>query len=107
MKKIIIAFFCTALLTACGHSQKWEYKVVKMAGKESTMKDFTPMTFDDPSETLNKMGKEGWELVDTYTEINTVHPNFGNEEYVTGIRENTRTAILNFVFKRPAQGKQE
>ena len=40
------------------------------------------------------------ELVDVYTIEETVHPNFGNEEYVTGLRENTRTASINYVFKR-------
>jgi len=53
------------------------------------------------------MGEDGWELVNSYTETNTVHPNFGSSEYVTGIRENTRTSVLNFVFKRPQQKKDK
>ena len=53
------------------------------------------------------MGKEGWELVSTYTEVATVFPNFGNSEYVTGIRENVRTNVVNFVFKRPNTGQKE
>jgi hypothetical protein len=52
-----------------------------------------------------KMGKEGWELVSTYTEIGTSFPNFGNSEYVTGLRDNTRTCVVNFVFKRMSDGK--
>ena len=27
--------------------------------------------------------------------------------HVTGIRENTRTSVLNFVFKRPQQKKEK
>ena len=53
------------------------------------------------------MGKEGWELVSTYTETATAFPNFGNSDYVTGIRDNTRTSVVNFVFKRPSDGKEE
>jgi len=30
----------------------------------------------------------------------TVHPNFGNEQYVSGIEPNVRTAEIDFVFKR-------
>jgi len=34
-------------------------------------------------------------------------PNFGNSEYVTGLRTNTRTVVVNFVFKRISDGKEE
>ena len=40
-------------------------------------------------------------------ETGTAFPNFGNSEYVTGIRDNTRTAVVNFVFKRISDGKEE
>jgi hypothetical protein len=53
------------------------------------------------------MGEDGWELVSTYTEIATAFPNFGNSEYVTGIRENVRTSVVNFVFKRPSTGQED
>ena len=47
------------------------------------------------------------ELVQAYTETGTAFPNFGNSDYVTGIRDNTRTAVVNFVFKRISDGKEE
>ena len=53
------------------------------------------------------MGNDGWELVSTFTEVATAFPNFGNSEYVTGIRENVRTSVVNFVFKRPSDGQEE
>lgn len=43
---------------------------------------------------------KGWELVDIYTMIETVHPNFGNKKYVTGLQPNTRTQAICYVFKR-------
>ena len=55
---------------------------------------------------VNTMAKDGWELVSTYTETTTVFPNFGNSEYVTGIRENVRTSVVNFVFKRPSRDEE-
>lgn len=41
-----------------------------------------------------------WELVGTVTEIETVHPNFGKEDYVTGIQPNTRTSGTILIFRR-------
>ena len=63
--------------------------------------------YGDQTAMLNKMGKEGWELVSTYTETATAFPNFGNSDYVTGIRDNTRTSVVNFIFKRQSDGKEE
>lgn len=82
--------------TAC--SSHWEYKTVTVAGESNS--EFVSNTFNVTDEDLNLFGAEGWELVDVYTLEQTVFPNFGNEEYVTGIRENTRTESINYVFKR-------
>ena len=99
MKKTIIAFACVIALASC--SQKWEYKTVTVSGEKfETMEDFLPKTFDIPDSTLSALGNEGWELVDIYTQTETVHPNFGNSQYVTGIQPNVRTSEVNFVFKR-------
>lgn len=100
MKKVIFIFTACLMLAACGNT-KWEYKVVSVPGTSSA--DFTPMVFGDETSMLNEMGEEGWELVDTYTETSTVFPNFGNEQYVTGLQPNTRTTVINFVFKRKPQ----
>ena len=88
--------------------ETWEHKVVKVAGKEAEYReDFGSLVFSDQTAMLNKMGKEGWELVSAYTETGTAFPNFGSSEYVTGIRDNTRTSVVNFVFKRISDGKEE
>lgn len=104
MKKTLLVCCIAGLLTSCGNKpEMWEYKVVKVAGEDATiMADYGSKVFQDQTHMLNKMGKEGWELVNTYTEIGTAFPNFGNSDYVTGIRENTRTIVLNFIFKRRA-----
>ena len=110
MKKALFVFGLIAVLFAsCDNNVKsWEYKVVRVAGKDAeVLADYGPLVFGDQTVMLNKMGTEGWELVDTYTETATAHPNFGNSEYVTGIRENVRTSVVNFVFKRPSSGKEE
>ena len=108
MKKILLAFCMVALLASCSKNTPWEYKVVKVAGKPAeTLADYGALVYGDQTAMLNKMGKEGWELVSTYTETATAFPNFGNSDYVTGIRDNTRTSVVNFVFKRQSDGKED
>lgn len=108
-KSLFISCLIAMLMVSCGTKEEtWEYKVVKVAGKDAEiMADYGSLVYGDQTTMLNKMGKEGWELVSTYTEVATAFPNFGNSEYVTGIRENVRTSVVNFVFKRPSTGQDE
>lgn len=108
-KSLFISCLIAMLMVSCGtKEQTWEYKVVKVAGKDAEiMAKYGPLVYGDQTAMLNKMGKDGWELVSTYTEVATAFPNFGNSEYVTGLRENVRTSVINFVFKRPSTGQEE
>lgn len=103
MKKLVfyVTLAAAALtLGSCSNNTKWEYKVVKIEGQVGVAGNFGEMAFSSPTNKLDQYGEEGWELVSTYTEIATVHPNFGNSEYVTGLQPNTRTTAVNYVFKR-------
>jgi hypothetical protein len=73
MKKVLLLFCMIATLVSCGSkNEQWEYKVVKVAGTDAeVMADFGTLVFADQTSMLNKMGKEGWELVSTYTETGT------------------------------------
>lgn len=106
MKKLIF-LFVVFVFCSCNNETKWEYKVIKVAGQDAEeIAKFSPLVFNDQTPMLNKMGGDGWELVNTYTETSTTHCNFGDSEYVTGIRDNVRTSVLNFIFKRPAISKK-
>jgi len=96
MKKLFFCAIATILLASC--TPKWEYKIVSFDNETSS--DFRAPNIQVSLEELNEYGAEGWELVDVYTTTETVHPNFGDEKYVTGIRENTRTRKVTYVFKR-------
>lgn len=99
MKRFILFVFVAMLAASC--SPKWEYKVLTIKGAEqSSMPKFQPKEFKVSNNSLNSYGEDGWELVDVYQTIETIHPNFGDEEYVTGIQPNVRTSEINFVFKR-------
>lgn len=101
VKKMKIVCLCAicVLCFSC-NSTKWEYKVVKVKGADKDVSKFNSQRFDVSDEALTAFGKEGWELVGLYELTETVHPNFGKEEYVTGLQPNVRTSELNFVFKR-------
>lgn len=96
MKKVLLLVIAVLTMAAC--TSKWEYKIVTVENEQASA--FEASEIKVSSEDLNLFGEEGWELVDVYTIIETEHPNFGNSEYVTGIRENTRTSSVNYVFKR-------
>ena len=99
MRKLILITLIGLLSFSC--ASKWEYKIVSIKGEEQElMAKFQPKEFSVSDETLNALGKDGWELVDIYEKTETAHPNYGNEEYVSGLQPNVRTAEINFVFKR-------
>jgi hypothetical protein len=54
----------------------------------------------DFSDVLKRRGRAGWELVDTFLEMETAYPNFGDEKYHTGIKTNIRPQRLGLIFKR-------
>lgn len=91
-------------LLACGLlscTTKWEYKIVSVKGKEDAVTGkFQSNQFEVSDTSLNLFGKDGWELISVFEKTETVHPNFGNEQYVSGLQPNVRTAEINFVFKR-------
>jgi len=101
MRKIRKALLIAILgIAFTSYTSNWEYKIVKVKGTEKEASKFDPNKFEVTDESLNLFGKEGWELVDIYETTETVHPNFGSSEYVTGIQPNVRTSEINFVFKR-------
>lgn len=99
MNKIILIAILGICIFSC--TSKWEYKTLTVKGiKQETMSKFITNKFDLSDETLNLYGKDGWELINIYEKLETVHPNFGNDNYVSGLQPNVRTSEINFVFKR-------
>ncbi|MCR4965688.1 MAG: DUF4177 domain-containing protein [Bacteroidales bacterium] len=108
MKKIITLLTLVMILSLTSCTQKWQYKVIRISGTEQeTLPDFQCKTININDQSLNELGREGWELVDIYTETETVHPNYGNSEYVTGLQPNVRTAATVFVFKKEGASRQK
>lgn len=109
MKKFF--FIATLLLvmlatSSCGGDSKdvkWEYKVVRTdAFRDAGYKeDFAAKYLVVSEDQINELGAQGWELVNAFTEVETAHPNYGNEKYVTGLQANVRSAAVTLIFKRP------
>ncbi|MFN4196039.1 MAG: DUF4177 domain-containing protein, partial [Thermosynechococcus sp.] len=85
-------------------NSKWEYKTVYVTAKtvsfaypELSTKEVSLIELESEVE---KLGKQGWELVDSFVEDETVHPNFGNEKYVIGLQPNVRPNRVVLLFKR-------
>jgi len=97
-----------ALAAGCAQrAVQWEYLVlpVMAEGHERKGADAARYASVTPSkEELNKLGKEGWELVSSYLEMETAWPNFGNDNYVIGLQPNVRPQRVVLVFKRPSPG---
>ena len=87
-------------------AKEWEYRVVKVPGHYyiiSSKQDLYPCEQDEDelTQTLNQY--RDWELVGTTMEIETVHPNYGNDDYVTGLQPNTRTCSVILIFRKEKQ----
>ncbi|HEX8686477.1 MAG TPA: hypothetical protein VF654_08245, partial [Pyrinomonadaceae bacterium] len=91
---------------------KYAYKVVSVQAqftqepstssynKENAAK-LGPTSVDIKDEQLAVLGQEGWELVGTFLEVETTHPNYGSSEYVTGLQPNVRPQKAVLLFKKP------
>ena len=109
MKSVFSFIIILIFLSGCSSNPKWEYKVISVypvneyerSGDEAMrIKTMAPSENE-----LTKLGYEGWELVSSYLEIETAFPNFGNDKYVTGMRENVRPQKLVLLFKRSWSGE--
>ncbi len=96
---------------AANGQEAWEYKVLKIAAGTSPwqVKSMSEREragiIEIRESTLNRLGLEGYELISSVVEFETVWPNFGDREYVTGLQPNVRTSAVVMTFKRKTTKK--
>lgn len=101
---VLCISLCLLLITACSQKNKtWEYKILSVGSEGHSRDGIEAGKFASisPSENeFNALGKQGWELVGSYLEMETAWVNFGREEYTTGLQPNIRPQRVVFIFKR-------
>jgi len=100
---LALLFILSISFIGCSSKEKfWEYKVVSYVGYESRDGSgaFKYQVITPDEEELSRLGAEGWEVATSYLEMETAFPNFGKEEYHTGIKTNNRPQRLVIIFKR-------
>ena len=104
---LLVSILITLIFLFFENRSRWEYQTIELTAKESDTafsdneKALSYKTIPDISSKISEMGQERWELVSSYLENETAYPNFGNNEYVTGIQPNVRPQKLVLIFKRP------
>lgn len=86
--------------------QQWQYRTVTYYGSQYKRQGTQAFNYSEvivPQDEIDKYGKNGWELVTSYLEMETAFPNFGDKNYVTGININVRPQAVKLIFKRPAK----
>lgn len=84
-------------------TEKWEYAIEEFSGTAANRTGEGALkaeTIHIDGKKLDQGGKKGWELVGVFLEMETAFPNFGKDDYVTGIRENVRPQKAVLIFKR-------
>jgi hypothetical protein len=99
-------------ITLLNSPPRWEYTYVSVPARSARYTSLkADRTGDDAMSAAQidreklkslteDMTKEGWELAGTALEIETAFPNFGKDEFVTGLRENVRPQALLMVFRK-------
>ena len=86
------------VVTTLLQKNEWEYRVMEFPAKPGD-KNAT-RTVDLDIEELQMAGKNGWEIAGQWLEHETVFPNFGKDEFVTGLQPNFRPSKLLILLKR-------
>ncbi|WP_460194640.1 DUF4177 domain-containing protein [Thermosynechococcus sp. FA-CM-4201] len=100
-----LAIFLMLLLGGLFPNGKWEYKTVYVRAKTVSSDAYPKFSAKEVSlmeleSEVEKLGKQGWELVDSFVEDETVHPNFGQSNLVVGLQPNVRPNRVVLLFKR-------
>lgn len=113
MKKLLavseflyVALFVALMSASCMEAHPlpamsaWQYRVLYVPAPKAPNETGVTIKVDEAA--MAAVGGDGWELVSSYEEYNTVFPNFSQDQkIVTGIESNVRPTQLVLIFKKP------
>ena len=107
---VLIGLVCVGLSIAAWIAfrpfPRYEYKVIDFLAESNERTGTGALKYASVSiqgEQMQKLGAEGWELMDVFLEMETAFPNFGDSQYVTGLQPNVRPQRAVLLFKRQAR----
>lgn len=114
LRQFVLLVASLSTLAGCSADPaKWEYHTLRVPAT-TLVPEITgdadkllSKRFELSANQLNALGLDGWELVGVVPEVETVHPNYGSSEYVTGLQPNVRSAAATLLFKRPMTKEAE
>lgn len=117
-KAILLSAVAGLMLVSCNKPRQnplWEYRIITIVGstpfKDDADGEYKVMNdmshkgilTKELQDSLDVAGRQGWELVDIVPFIETVYPNFGDVQYHTGVKTNTRTYMVRMFLKRATE----
>jgi hypothetical protein len=100
---LVLGLTLAVYLTLLRPSPRWEYRVVSFHGEDHERTGAAAAlhaSVTPDAKELAEIGKDGWEVVGSYLEMETAYPNFGRSEYVTGLQPNVRPQRLVLLLGR-------
>jgi len=89
------------------NSAEWEYTSFRVFTAQVSDRNgseaFKYSSINDAKldDALKEAGLGGWQVVSVALEMETAWPNFGKEDYVTGLQPNIRPQSLLVILRRP------
>ena len=96
----------SVIKTSVAPVSAWEYCTISFTAEGESRTGSGALKFSTAeynAAVVAKLGAAGWELATCYLEMETAFPNFGKDEYVTGLQSNVRPQKLVLIFKRAAR----
>jgi hypothetical protein len=88
------------------YTPQWEYRTIRVLTSQQSERTglqamkYSSIDSDSLAAQMQALGREGWEIVGSTVEMETAWPNFGRDDYVTGLQPNIRPQSMLVILKR-------
>lgn len=102
---LIVWLFAWAAHSAF-YTHRWDYLTLRVLTSQQSERNglqamrYSSIDAENLVDQLRARGEEGWEVVGVSLEMETAWPNFGRDDYVTGLQPNIRPQSMLVILKR-------